>query len=141
MYLFQDVVVPTVNPLVAVLALIIPIVAGWLANLAMDGLKQLIPHIDALPDVVKKVLAVVVSFLVGLAASKFGVVIDPDFHLWTAAGLTTLITVLVQQGIFRWKANNQLAAQGAATKEQQANVATPPNMPSRVADPVVPSNR
>lgn len=125
MHLMQ-VVVPAGSPAwMTILALAIPILAGWLSNLAMDGLKQLIAKLDTSSTVVKQLVSIVVALLVGLATAKLGATLDPDLHNWTADGLAALLTLLAQQGIFRAKTNANLAKQGSATLEQRAAGAQP----------------
>ena len=126
LHAFQVVIPATIPTWLVILGALVPIVAGWLANLAMDGVKQLIPKLDAAPTIVKQVLAVVIAALIGWLNAKLGTSLADDPHTWTAAAFSVVFTVLAQQGIYRWKANNQAAAQGNATKEQQATGAAAP---------------
>lgn len=111
--LLQALVVPDGAPAwLVLLVTLFPIAAGWLSNLVMDGLKQLIAKLDVAPTVVKQIASVLVAMAVGFISTKLGAVIDPDLHNWTAASVNMLFTVLAQQGIYRWKAANQAAKMG-----------------------------
>lgn len=114
------IVLPENAPLwMVLLAAIFPIGAGWLANLAMDGLRVLIPKLDAGSSVVKQIVAVLVALGVGFLATKFGATLDPDLHNWQATSLVELFTILAQQGIFKAKSDKLAAAQGEPTLTQR----------------------
>lgn len=139
---FQVVVPESLSTWAVLLGLILPIAAGWLANLATDGLKQLIPKLDAAPTVVKQILSVLIAVVVGWVNGRVGSALSGDVHEWTVEALSMVFTVLAQQGIFRWKTNANLARQGAATLEQQADGLAPRATTNTVhRDPVPTSDR
>lgn len=119
LHLFQ-ITVPTNAPFwMTLLAAVLTPALGWLANLAMDGLRVVIPKLDAASEIVKRVVAVLVALGVSALAVKFGTTLDPDFHNWTVDGLLALFTTLAQQGIFKAKSDKIAAMQGTPTLTQR----------------------
>lgn len=115
-----EIVVPDNAPLwMTLLAAAFPVIAGLLANLAMDGLRVLIPQLDKAGTVVLRIVSILMAIFTGWVASKFGAHIDPDLHNITAGSLITLFTILAQQGIFKAKADKVAALQGEPTVTQR----------------------
>ena len=108
---------------VVLLGTLVPILSGFLAKLAADGIKQISSKYDALNSNVKLVVSLVIGFGTGWLATHFSgtAPLGADIHGWTADALGGLITAILQSGIYRLQKNNQLAAQGSATLEQQAH--------------------
>jgi hypothetical protein len=128
--LFQTTVPPiaTAQPWWAVLlGTAVPILSGWLAKLAADGIKQISTKYDALNSNIKLVVSLLIGFGTGWLATHFSGVapLGSDIHGWTADALGGLITAILQSGLYRLTKNNQLAAQGSATLEQRAEGVPP----------------
>lgn len=129
--LAQD-VPPVVTPAsghwwIPILATLVPIVSGFLAKYLADGLKQVVTVYDNAPAVIKSIVSVLIGFFVGWLNTKLALAtpLGADIHGWGADVLGGVLTALAQAGIYRLDKNKQLAMQGSARLEQQANTRNP----------------
>lgn len=125
---FFQVVVPAGSPwYLTLIATLVPLVSGLLAKFLADGLKQIIPAYDNSSSTVKLVVSFLIGALVGFVNTHLALAspLGTDIHGWGADVIGAVLTALAQSGIYRLQKNNQVAAQGMATREQMANKINP----------------
>lgn len=108
--------VAIVTPLAAALV-------GYVSKLLFDGLKQLLPPLDASSSIVKMIASTVFNGLIGFLAAHFaiGVALPGDLHSVTPEWLAAVLNALVAAGIYRFEHNQQASRQGLPTAEQKVD--------------------
>jgi hypothetical protein len=91
----------TSSALLGVLAAVGTIVAGYVAKLAYDGLKTIIPAYDNLPAIVHQVAAPLFGFLFGAITSGTGAALLTDIHEIDIAWIGGILVTLIQAGFKR----------------------------------------
>jgi hypothetical protein len=77
------------------------VAAGFIAKLAYDGLKTIIPAFDNLPALVHQIAAPLFGLLFGAISGATGAALLTDIHQIDAAWIGGILTALVQAGFKR----------------------------------------
>jgi hypothetical protein len=93
---------PEVNSgLLAALSAVGVIIAGYVAKIAYDGLKTIIPQYDNLPALVHQIAAPIFGLLFGAISSGTGAALLTDIHEIDAAWIGGILVMLIQAGFKR----------------------------------------
>lgn len=126
MYHLLQVALPEGSPWwAALLAPLVPVLAGILAKFGADGLKQVLPMYDEASTLIKSLVSGGIGLLVGFFNAKFVIstgALGIDPHNWSLAVLGAVFTALFSAGLYRVTKNKNLAIQGAATMEQRVDL-------------------
>ena len=89
------------SPLAAAALASAMILSGFLAKLAYDGIKTIIPPYDKLPAIVHQVAAPVFGLLFGYISTATGAELLTDIHGINVGWIGAIFTALVQAGFKR----------------------------------------